>query len=119
MMGNSTMFVAYNVLHFNYWAASASNYAVGGICSYFLNKHYTFKNKEQSAAQIVRFVVNLLICYFVSYKLAIWAVKWMLGGLSPTIQENIAMCAGTCLYVATNYVGQRLFVFNKKEENKD
>lgn len=117
IVGTSTMFIAYNIFHLSYWISSASNYIIGGICSYFLNKYFTFQNKERNWNQILKFIVNLLICYFLSYKIAISIVKWLLANYDPTIQENIAMCVGMCIYVISNYIGQRLFVFTEKKES--
>lgn len=42
LVGTAVMFAAYNVLHLSYWISSASNYVVGSIVSYFLNKYFTF-----------------------------------------------------------------------------
>ena len=45
-VGTTVMFVAYNALHFSYWVSSASNYVIGSIVSYFLNKYFTSKIKK-------------------------------------------------------------------------
>ena len=47
IVGTSIMFLLYNVGHMNYWVSSAANYIVGSIVSYFLNKYFTFQNKEK------------------------------------------------------------------------
>ena len=39
-VGATVMFVFYNVFHFSYWVSSASNYIVGSIVSYFLNRYF-------------------------------------------------------------------------------
>lgn len=39
LVGTTVMFVAYNALHLSYWISSASNYIIGSIVSYFLNKY--------------------------------------------------------------------------------
>ena len=52
LVGTAVMFAAYNVLHLSYWISSASNYVVGSIVSYFLNKYFTFQNKEKSWKQL-------------------------------------------------------------------
>ena len=48
VVGTAVMFLAYNLLHLSYWVSSAANYIVGSICSYFLNKYFTFQNKSKS-----------------------------------------------------------------------
>lgn len=52
LVGTGVMFAAYNLLHLSYWVSSASNYVVGSIVSYFLNKYFTFQNKEKSWKQL-------------------------------------------------------------------
>ena len=114
IVGTSVMFIMYNVFSFNYWISSAANYVVGSIVSYFLNKYFTFQDKEKSWKTVVRFVLNISVCYLIAYGLARPLVRMALGGFSQTIQENIAMLAGMCLFVVVNYSGQRFFVFRKK-----
>ena len=59
VVGTTVMFVAYNALHFSYWVSSASNYVIGSIVSYFLNKYFTFKNHQKSAKTVLKFDVNI------------------------------------------------------------
>ena len=47
LFGAAIMFIFYNLLQFNYWISSVSNYVFGSILSYFLNKNFTFKNKNK------------------------------------------------------------------------
>lgn len=116
LVGTGLMFILYNVFSVNYWISSASNYIVGSIVSYFLNKYFTFQNKEKSWRQILSFVVNITICYRIAYGAAKPAVSWIFSGFNEKIQGNLSMLAGMCLFVVLNYLGQRLFVFRKKSE---
>ena len=90
---------------------SAANYILGSILSFFLNKYFTFQNRERSWGQVVRFTVNIAACYLVAYGVAKPAVRMLLSGQSVSIQENAAMLAGMCLFTGLNYFGQRLFAF--------
>ena len=116
LVGTTVMFVAYNVLHLSYWISSASNYIVGSIVSYFLNKYFTFQNKEKSIKQVVIFVVNITICYLLAQGLAKPIVSWILSNQSMSVQDNLSMLVGMGAFVIFNYLGQRLFVFKKEEE---
>lgn len=113
VVGTTVMFVAYNALHFSYWVSSASNYVIGSIVSYFLNKYFTFQNKEKSAKQIVMFVVNITICYLLAYGLAKPFVNWILAGQGTVVRDNVSMLVGMGAFVVFNYLGQRLVVFKK------
>ncbi len=57
------MFVLYNVFQQSYWVSSAANYFFGSILSYFLNKYFTFRYKGWDFASIVRFTINIVVCY--------------------------------------------------------
>ena len=116
IVGTSVMFIFYNVIHTGYWFASAANYVIGSIVSYFLNKHFTFKNKDRSFKVIVRFVVNISVCYLLAYGIAKPLAAYILSDFSKVVRENIAMMIGMCLFVGFNYLGQRFIVFANKEK---
>ena len=111
IFGTAIMFLFYNVFHLSYWVSSASNYIFGSILSYFLNKNFTFQNKERSWHVVVRFVINISICYAIAYGIAKPLVRMILSGQSIQIQDNGAMLVGMVLFVVINYLGQKLFVF--------
>ena len=118
LVGTGVMFAAYNLLHLSYWVSSASNYVVGSIVSYFLNKYFTFQNKERSWKQLGMFVINITICYLLAYGIAKPAVRVLLEGSSLRVQENLSMLAGMVLFVGFNYIGQRFFAFAEQEDTK-
>ena len=106
LVGAGVMFLLFNLAGWAYWTASAANYVVGGVLSYFLNKHFTFQNKERGWAQVGRFALTVAV----AKPLALWA----LSGQSGKIQENVALLVGMVLYTGLNYFGQRFFAFRKK-----
>lgn len=114
IVGTTVMFVFYNVFHFSYWVSSASNYIIGSIISYLLNKNFTFRFKEQKYWSLLRFVLNILTCYLLAYGIAKPVMHWILTGFSQTIQENVSMMLGMGLFVVFNYLGQRFFTFKNK-----
>ena len=116
IVGTIIMFVFYNVFHLNYWISSVSNYFFGSICSYILNKHFTFRYNERGWVSLFRFTINIIVCYLLAYGMAKPIMQWILSDFSKTIQENVSMLLGMCLFVVLNYLGQRFFAF-KKEPN--
>ncbi len=113
LFGTLIMFGFYNVLHLNYWISSAANYVLGSVLSYFLNKYFTFKNSEKGWNPILRFVINIAVCYTLAYGIAKPLVKFALSGFSKTVIENCAMIVGMLIFVALNYIGQRFFAFKE------
>ena len=114
VFGMAIMFILYNAFGVNYWISSAANYVCGSILSYFLNKYFTFQNKEKSFAVIVRFIINITICYFIAYGVAKPFVSYIFSGYGTKIQDNVAMLAGAGLFMILNYFGQRFFAFKEK-----
>ena len=107
------MFLFYNLFHFNYWISSASNYIVGSIVSYFLNKYFTFQNKSKDAKVIVKFIINITVCYLVAYGVAKPVVVYLFSSFSQSVQDNAAMLAGSIFFVGLNYIGQRFWAFKQ------
>ena len=62
-LGMVTMFGFYH-LGMGYWGASGLSYFLCSIVSFFLNKHFTFKNEDSLAQTGLRFAVNIAVCYF-------------------------------------------------------
>jgi putative flippase GtrA len=112
-VGATVMFVFYNVFHFSYWVSSASNYIVGSIVSYFLNRYFTFSYHGSSWKSIAKFIINIAVCYVIAYSVAKPLMMWLLSGYSITVQENVSMTFGMCLFTALNYLGQRFFAFKQ------
>lgn len=115
LVGTAVMFSFYNVLCFSYWVSSAANYIVGSILSYFLNKYYTFENRERNWKIIMRFIINISVCYLLAYGIAKPLTARLLSSMPLKVQENGAMLVGMGLFVVLNYTGQRYFAFRKAE----
>lgn len=113
LFGTAIMFVFYNVFHLSYWVSSASNYFFGSILSYFLNKSFTFRYGKTDFKSILKFTINILVCYLLAYGIAKPVMRHLLSGYSVSLQENVSMALGMILFVGLNYLGQRYFAFKK------
>lgn len=113
------MFLLYNLLHFGYWGSSVIAYVLSSVLSFFLNRNFTFNNKDSIAKTAFRFIINIAICYIIAYSLAKPLVLMCLSGtaLSANIVEQIAMLFGMVLFTLLNYVGQRFFAFKQCEDS--
>lgn len=118
--------VFYNVLHWNFWVATAISYTIGSIFSYFANKKLTFKVEENSWQSVLRFAAHIIVCYLLAYGIAKPTVENVMAGYSPmlsekigieakAIEENVAILFGTGLFIIFNFIGQKFFVFTKKK----
>ncbi len=114
-VGYGTMFLLYNLVHGSYWLSSAANHAVGGIVCFFLNKYFTFQNRERSWKLVGKFFAAIAVCYLLAYGLSEPFVMWTLSGQAVKVQESAAMLVEMCLYTGLNYLGQRFFVFRAEK----
>ena len=114
LVGAGIMFLLYNLAGCSYWLSSAANYIVGGVVSYFLNKYYTFKNTERSWKQVLRFALNVAVCWLLAYGIA---SRWRCGcsrastrSSRPTPQcwrDCVSTPRSTTLANASSRSGQR------------
>ncbi len=115
LFGMAIMLVLYNVFGCSYWVSSFFDYFFGSILSYFLNKHFTFHYQGSDWRSIVKFTVNIVVCYVIAYSIALPLTRFALESMhfSKAIVENIAMLVGTGLFMVINYLGQKFFAFKK------
>lgn len=116
LFGTAIMFGFYNLLHLSYWISSAANYFFGSILSYFLNKRFTFQNREKGAGTLIRFVLEISVCYLIAYGAARPLVRLLLSGATQKVRDNVAMLVGMGLFVVLNYIGQRFFAFRERKD---
>lgn len=115
VVGSAIMFGLYNLAGASYWLSSAANYILTSILSYFLNKYFTFRSQGSSLREILRFALNIAVCYIVAYGIAKPLVIWALASTTDTVRDNVAMLVGMCLFTGLNYLGQRFFAFAEKK----
>ena len=123
IVGMGLQFLFFNLFGWGEWISSIVGYILGSILSYFLNKYFTFKNKEKGWKPIAKFALNIAVCYGLAYGIAIPRTKWicvansltMFGWTVDKFAGNASMLVGSCLFVAFNYIGQRFFAFKEKK----
>ena len=102
-----------------YWPSTAIAYVAGAALSFFLNRSFTFKSNAAFWPSVLRFVINVAVCYLIAYSIAQPAVTWALSStaISAVWQERIAKVCGMGLYTVLNYFGQRFFAFRDKNKS--
>jgi len=115
VIGAGVMFILYNIAGFGYWYSSAANYVIGGICSFFINKYWTFQIKKWSVFIVISFIASIAISYFIAYGVSKPAVSYLLKDSNIKFRENMALLTGMCLYTGINYLAQRFIVFKKNK----
>ena len=66
---------------------------------------------------MVRFVINIVVCYVLAYSIAKPVIEMLLKdiSLSVSILEQLSMIFGMCIFIVLNYFGQKFYVFHKKK----
>lgn len=114
-VGTCIMFGLYNLAHWSYWLSSAANYTLTSILSFFLNKYFTFQSKTWSFKEVLRFIINIAVCYLLAYGAAKPLVRLLLSDCGQALRDNVSMLVGMVLFTCCNYIGQRFFAFKKNE----
>lgn len=117
IVGTGIMFLLYNIFGCSYWISSAANYILASILSYVLNKKFTFDHRGENFRSSIRFIINIALCYLISYGIAKPAAIFIMEESPVEVQENVAMLTGMCLFTIMNYSGQRFFVFKGRNMN--
>lgn len=89
-------------------AAKAVSYVAGAAAGFVINKLWTFSSKKFSAAEIVK--------YIILYALSALANALVNGAALRILPiKIIAFLAATGTSTVINFLGQKFFVFRKKE----
>lgn len=90
---------------------SVVNWTAGVIFAYFTNRRFVFKSREPMLREIPKFVLSR-----VSTLILDLAVRQIFGLLG--INVYVTTIVSAVLVVIANYIFSKLFVFNRKAEEK-
>ena len=117
VVGTAIMYTLFNLAGMGYWLSSAANYLFTSVMSYFLNRRFTFRSTARGWRPVLRFSLNIAVCWLLAYGIAEPLMRLLLAGLSVTARENIALAVGMVLFTGFNYLGQRLFAFRRQDDH--
>ena len=125
------MFLLFNVCGFSDHVAPLFNYGLGSVIWYLSCKYLLFRGHSSTWRQLLRFVIEVLACYAVSYYIAAPLLSDVLlrsgsvrdffsfgGTEAEMIEGNCEMTVGAIFYAILNYFGQRYFVFSDRFEHQ-
>ena len=118
LVGLSMMYLLLHLCGLSYWMSTFLGNSIGACVSYFLNRKFTFKSDHSISKSMIRFVVTILVCYFLSYTIGEYFIQWLLQNnptFTSSVKTDISILTSTLLYTILNYLCQRLFVFPKNE----
>lgn len=114
LVGLTSIYLLFNLLHISYWLATFIGNAIGMIVSYLLNKRFTFQNKGRFSSSLLRFFLVVLLCYYVSYWVGLHLSRFVviIFPFLLSYKGDVSILVGAGLYTISNYFGQKFFVFN-------
>ena len=98
-------------LGLNKYVANAISTSVAFIFSFFANRSFTFKSKNDARKQAIPFLVVTLTGLWILQPAVIWLVLLPLQGLDQNIALFIAKLAATVVSLVWNYILYSRFVF--------
>ena len=126
-VGYSTAFICLNLFLLSYPIATGMAYVIGIIVSFFLNKKFTFENKDKSGMQFLKFFTTMLPAYVFSYwlglQVALISSKYFsefINTISSAINveqtrltDNFAIILSMAIYLIVGFSINKFFVFKK------
>ena len=130
LVGTGTAIICLNLFLLQYSVATTMSYITGIIVSFFLNKKYTFKNKDKSLKQFIKFFLSMLptyvASYWLGYQIAHFSAKYLNNIVNDFAQrlnisqiqiiDNIAIILSMAIYLIVGFAINKFFVFKNKKE---
>jgi putative flippase GtrA len=107
LVGLSVIYLCMYALHATDTIANLAGYSVGLLCSFVLNRRWTFSSQDPITSQLVRFLLVLLVAYLANLGTVLGLTR--LFGLN----RYLAQAIGTGPYTAIGYLGSRFFAFRR------
>ena len=91
----------------NVQLAMVGNWVIGSIFSFFLNKYWTFGQKNSDFASVIRFIIVCTVAMLLNIVFVTIAVNFL--GMEKKIGGLVSMG----LVIVVNFLGQKFFAFRR------
>lgn len=112
IIGLSSIFFLMNILELGYWASTFIGNGIGAVCSFLLNRSFTFKSDIPFLQGGAMFVLVIFSSYIIAYSLSPFVASFFSNWLP---EREMAVFIGAGLYTVFNYVGQKRVVFTNRK----
>lgn len=110
LIGMSVIFIAWHFFGFSDLAANLLGYGVGFMCSYAINRVWTFSHRGSMGRSFWRFALVCAVAYIANL-LVLFSVRGAIGEAS-----FLPHVAGSVVYTIIGYLGSRFFAFKSTHE---
>ena len=109
-----TVWILYELLHWNLELSNFLGFVAGGVNSYIMNRRLNFKSKNSKRSEVVRFAIVFLAAYLVNL-FVLESLKDSLPSAGNLLSAGyLANILANAAYVVVSYALYRYFVFRKK-----
>ncbi|MDR0232553.1 MAG: GtrA family protein [Dysgonamonadaceae bacterium] len=88
--------------------ANATGYTTGFICSFLLNRSWTFKANNDWIGRFIKFLAAFLVCYLIQLGFVLLLKKW------TVLQEGYITLLGMIVYTCINFPINKYITFQNK-----
>lgn len=97
---------AFHVFGVNYSLAYLIGTLLGVVCSFILNKHFTFKSERHWRQEAVKFFIVFIVAYSFSNICLVGIVEWL------KMPHDVGFLCGMVIYTLIGYTLNKKMVFN-------
>ncbi len=129
IVGISTALICLNFFRLNYGISTGAAFIIGNITSFYLNKKYSFKNKDKSLFQVIKFFLTMLpaytFSYWLGYKTAICFsdfleifINYVMSVMQMPYErviDNLAILISIVIYLFLGFSINKFFVFKMQK----
>jgi len=118
LVGAAIMFGSYNLLGIPKEIAELLNYTLTSVMSFFINKSFTFRDRESVNVWTYawKFALVIIVCYFFAFLPEKLIMAKLFVEKSEALRGNVSMVVHNVSFFILNYIGQRFFAFPKKKQ---
>jgi len=108
-----TLFIIWllrSVLDTSLVLANATGYTAGFICSFVLNRSWTFKDNNNWIKGVFKFFIAFFICYMIQLAFVLLLKRW------TVLPETYITLLGMIVYTCINFPFNKYFTFQNKPD---
>lgn len=118
LIGYGIILIGLNIVHLGYNSATAVGYTIGLICSFFLNRKFTFRNQQAISQTWWRFLLVVLIAYGIAWWGGRTGAQLLLAtthhtAVSQQQFDNLAALINLGIYTVIGFLGNNFFAFRQ------
>lgn len=109
-------FLLNNAFGLPYWWTTSIPFAITSVTSFVFNRKFSFKSNGNIWMDMLKFYLLFASCYLVAFYFAKPISLEILNSTEAAEKTitNISIIIGQCVFTPLNYLGQRFWVYKKR-----